>query len=394
MKILHVIQTLSPSTGGPPEALRQLTKAYGQAGVQVEIATQDDPDAPYLTNFTVPVHATGSRDNTYAYSRELLDWLKQNVGRFDGVVINGIWTFHGLAAAMAAKGRVPYVNFTHGMLDPWFKRKYPAKHIKKYLYWPAQHWVLHNAERVMFTSTLERDLAPQSFWPHSWKSFVVPYGTGEPPADIAPQTEAWYGRVPALRGRRYLLFLSRIHEKKGCDLLIEAFARVGQKYPEVDLVIAGPDQVGLQAKLQRQAEELGIADRVHWPGLLTGDPKWGAMRNADAFVLPSHQENFGVVVAESLACGRPVLISNQVNIWPEIEEEGVGLVAPDTLAGTEELLSRWLALPESDRNTMIARSSVVFRRRYSMSSCASAIKELFQSFTRRYRARSDSLRAR
>lgn len=96
--------------------------------------------------------------------------------------------------------------------------------------------------------------------------------------------------------------------------------------PDLELVIAGPDQVGLQTKLQRQAEQLGVAARVHWPGLLTGDPKWGALRNCEAFVLPSRQENFGVVVAEALGCGRSVLISDQVNIWPEIEQERVGLV--------------------------------------------------------------------
>jgi glycosyltransferase involved in cell wall biosynthesis len=383
VKILHVIQTLSPSTGGPPEALRQLTKAYGQAGVEVEIATQDDPGAPYLSNFTVPVHPTGSRPSVYGYSRDLLAWLRQNVTRFDGVVINGIWTYHGVAAAIAARGRVPYAVFTHGMLDPWFKRQYPAKHLKKYVYWPAQYWVLRNACAVLFTSALERDLAPQSFWPNHWNGVVVPYGTGEPPADIDAQTAAWHSRVPALRGRHYMLFLSRIHEKKGCDLLIEAFAKVVRKYPDVDLVIAGPDQVGLQAKLQRQAEGLGMANRIHWPGLLTGDPKWGALRNCDAFILPSHQENFGVVVAESLACGRPVLISNQVNIWPEIEEERVGLIAPDTLAGTEDLLSRWLALAVGERSAMAGRTTEVFRRRYSMRSCAAAIKSLFESFKKK-----------
>jgi len=348
--------------------------------VGVEIACQDDPGAPYLANFSVPVHATGAQDSTFGFSRELLDWLRKNVSRFDGVVINGIWTFHGVAAAIAAKGKAPYVVFTHGMLDPWFKRQYPGKHIKKYVYWPVQYWVLRNAEKVLFTSTLERDLAPQSFWPNHWKSFVVPYGTGEPPVDEGAQAEEWFGRIPELRGRRYVLFLSRIHEKKGCDLLIEAFAKVAPRYPGVDLVIAGPDQVGLQAKLQQEAETLGIASRIHWPGLLTGDAKWGAMRNCDAFVLPSHQENFGVVVAEALACGRPVLISNQVNIWPEIEQEGVGLVAPDTLAGTEELLSRWLALGEAERVAMAARASEVFRRRYSMRSCAVAIRDLFESF--------------
>ncbi len=382
LKILHVIPSLSPSTGGPPEALRHLTTAYGEEGVQVEIVCQDDPGAPYLSNFSIPVHATGAQAGTYAYSPELLRWLRQNVTRFDGIVINGIWTFHGLAAAIAARGRVPYVVLTHGMLDPWFKRQYPLKHIKKYLYWPAQYWILRGAETVMFTSTLERDLAPQSFWPNSWKSFVVPYGTGEPPAETGDQSEAFYRKLPLLRGRRYVLFLSRIHEKKGCDLLIEAFARVASTHTDVDLVIAGPDQVGLQSKLQSLAETLGIERRVHWPGLLTGDAKWGAMRGCDAFILPSHQENFGVVVAEALACGRPVLISNQVNIWPEIEQEKVGLVAPDTLAGTEELLSRWLRLGEAERSAMIARTMEVFRRRYSMRSCAVAIKGLFEQLAR------------
>jgi len=382
VKLLHVISTLSPASGGPPEALRHLTRAYAEAGVEVEIATQDDPGAPWLSTFNVPVHPTGSRPSVYAYSPELLSWLRENVSRFDGVIINGIWTYHGLAAAIAARGRVPYMVFTHGMLDPWFKRQYPAKHIKKLVYWPAQYWVLRNADRVLFTSTRECDLAPQSFWPSGWKSCVVPYGTGEPPANIEAQSEAWYGLMPALRGRRYLLFLSRIHEKKGCDLLLEAFAGVAAQNPDLDLVIAGPDQVGLQAKLQRQAEELGIAGRVHWPGLITGDAKWGAVRNCEAFILPSHQENFGVVVAEAMGCGRPVLISDQVNIWPDIQEESVGLVAPDTLEGTKSLLSRWLGLSQAERDAMAARTIEVFRRRYSMRSCAFAIRDLFAGVIR------------
>lgn len=86
--------------------------------------------------------------------------------QFDGVVVNGLRTFHSLAAGIVAQGRVPYVVFTHGMVDPWFKRQHPAKHLKKYLYWPALYWVLRHAETVMFTSSRERDLAPQSFWPN------------------------------------------------------------------------------------------------------------------------------------------------------------------------------------------------------------------------------------
>jgi glycosyltransferase involved in cell wall biosynthesis len=143
------------------------------------------------------------------------------------------------------------------------------------------------------------------------------------------------------------------------------------------LVIAGPDQEGLQAKLEAMARDLGIATRVHWPGLIGGDLKWGALRAAEAFVLPSHQENFGIAVAESLAAGRPVLISNEVNIWREIQADGVGLVEPDTLEGTEKLLQGWLALSEAERAAMASRCYDAFRRRYLMKETVLAIQRTF-----------------
>jgi glycosyltransferase involved in cell wall biosynthesis len=357
--------------------MRQLTARYPDYGNKAEFVCQDNPGESFFSTVEARVHALGARKNTYGYSAELARWLNENVTRYDGVIINAIWTYSSLAAARAARGRVPYVVFTHGMLDPWFARKYPLKHAKKLVYWPMQYPVLHNAGAVLFTSKLERDLAPKSVWPNKWKSIVVPYGTGEPPADTAAQLEAFYSVLPQLKDRRFLLFMSRIHEKKGCDLLLQAFAKVATAHPDVDLVIAGPDQAGLQAKLQRMSEELGIADRVHWPGMLKGAPKYGALRACDAFVLPSHQENFGVVVAEALSCGRPVLISNQVNIWQEIEEDKVGLVAPDTLEGTTDLLHRWLTLDEKQREAMAAQAAVTFRTRYSMRTAAGAIHDIF-----------------
>ncbi|MGC2545075.1 MAG: glycosyltransferase, partial [Silvibacterium sp.] len=340
LNILHVIPTLSPASGGPAEALRQLVRAYPEIGVQAEIVCQDEPNSPWLANFAVPVHALGGRRNTYGRSPLLRDWLTQNVTRFDGVVTHAVWIYSSLAAARASRGRVPYAVFPHGMLDPWFGHRYPLKHLKKYLYWPIQYPVLRHAKSVLFTSTLESELAPKSFWPNKWTSLVVPYGTNEPPSDTEAQREAFQNLLPQLAGRRFLLFLSRIHEKKGCDLLVEAFASVAAQNPKVDLVIAGPDTNNLQARLQALAQRLRIADRIHWPGMLTGDAKWGAFRACDAMILPSHQENFGVVVAEALACGRPALISNQVNLWPQIEEDRIGLVEPDTLDGTRSLLTR------------------------------------------------------
>jgi glycosyltransferase involved in cell wall biosynthesis len=276
------------------------------------------------------------------------------------------------------------------MLDPWFNRKYPLKHLKKLLYWPVQHAVLRGAEAVFFTAEAERDLAKTSFRPSNWKSVVVPYGINDPDAGKmegrgtpAEQIEAFYRRLPELRGRRYLLFLARIHEKKGCDLLLQAFAKTAASVPEMDLVIAGPDQEGMQGRLQRLAEKHGIAGRVHWPGLIGGDLKWGAIRACDAFVLPSHQENFGVAVVEALAAGRPVLISNQVNIWPQIEGDGVGLVDDDTVEGAQRLLRRWFELPAAERDAMAARARPSFIARFAMNRAAVAINRVFLSAEQR-----------
>lgn len=379
MHILHVIGSLSPADGGPPEAVRQLARAYGHIGVSVELASVDEPNEPFLSNIRVPVHALGQRRlGRFSYSRALAPWLTENAGRFDAIVVHGIWSYPNLAVRHAARqAGKPWGVFVHGALDPWFNRKYPLKHLKKRLYWPFQYPVLRDARAVFFTTATERDLAATSFSPNRWNALVVPYGISEPEGDARVQIEAFLAQRPQLRERRFLLYMGRIHEKKGCDLLIEAFARVAAGEPGLDLVMAGPDQVGWQAALEKMAADLGIAPRVHWAGMLSGDLKWGALRSAEAFVLPSHQENFGIAVAEALAAGRPVLISNQVNIWPQIEGEGVGLVDDDTLDGTERLLRRWLALPPAEREAMAARAHPCFVKNYSMKETALVIRELF-----------------
>jgi glycosyltransferase involved in cell wall biosynthesis len=355
-------------------------RAYAQVGDTMEIVCQDDPNSPFLKDVPCVVHALGQRwIGRYGLSPRLWQWLGKNISRFDGIVMQGIWTFPGLAVRLAAlrEGK-PYCVFAHGALDPWFNKRYPFKHVKKFIYWRFQYPVLRDATAVLFTSALEPDLARTSFSPNAWNSVVFPNGVHEPSGDPAAQIEAFYTRFPTLRSRRFLLFLSRLHSKKGCDFLIPAFAKVATQFPELDLIMAGPDQTGWQARLQRMAAQCGIADRVHWPGMLSGDLKWGALRASDAFVLPSHSENFGIAVVESLAAGRPVLITNKVNIWPEIEMDGAGLIGDDTLEGTEELLQRWLNFPQLERDAMAARAYPCFARRYSLKNGAMTITRIFR----------------
>jgi glycosyltransferase involved in cell wall biosynthesis len=242
----------------------------------------------------------------------------------------------------------------------------------------VEYWVLRGAFRVLFTGEAEAELAKQGFWLHRWNACVTPLGAIPPNGDPALQREAFFAVCPAARERRFLLFLGRIDRKKGCDLLVDAFGRVAAQDPELDLVMTGPDPQDWGKELARAAEAAGVAARIHWPGMLRGDAKWGAFLGAEAFVLPSHQENFGIAVAEALACGRPVLLSDKVNIAAEIASDGAGLMENDTAAGTRRLLEQWMKLPPAERTAMAARARECFLRRYDMRENAKTVVRLFE----------------
>ncbi len=381
MRILHIIGTLSPEAGGPTESVRVLL-SYGPIGYTGEVVTLDDPKAPYLQKIDFPVHALGPTRTKYGFNSKLLPWLKANRSRFDGVVVNGLWQYCGYAAWRALAGNTPYVVFTHGMLDPYFKHAFPLKHVKKWLYWvPAEYRILRDAYRVLFTSKAEKRLAEQSFWLHKWNPYVVPYGASGPPGDSEHLKRSFFERCPQIQDKRFLLFLGRIHRKKGCDLLINAFGKAAHEDSQLNLVMAGPDQQHWTGELKDLAQKHGIADRVHWPGMLTGNAKWGAFFASEAFVLPSHQENFGIAVAEALGCGTPVLLADKVNIAEDIAEDKAGYVELDTEEGALKLLQRWIATPREERAAMSQRATDCFRRRYDMRENAKAIIRLFETAT-------------
>ncbi|MCI0539120.1 MAG: glycosyltransferase [Verrucomicrobiales bacterium] len=359
-----------------------MAPALAELGCHVEVLSLDDPKDAWVKESPVLTHAVGPSLGGYRYSSRMIPWLRRNRERYDAISVHGLWNYCSLGAwRVLGRTSTPYFVFPHGMLDPWFKRTYPLKHLKKWLYWPwAEYRVLRDARAVCFTSEEERRRARESFWFYRCREAVVSYGTAAPAGDAAEQKERFLERFPLLRGQRVILFLGRIHEKKGCDLLIEAFHRVvsvrGHELANLRLVFAGPDQTGWQAELQQRARVIGMAGRVVWTGMLTGDAKWGALRAAEVFALPSHQENFGVAVAEALACSVPVLISNQVNIWREIEADRAGFAAPDDLDGTHRVLARWLALSSAERLQARANALSCFAKRFEVRKAARSLLEL------------------
>jgi len=384
MKILQVIASANPAGGGPIEGLKQMAPVLTSMGHAIELATLDDPADAWLSELPFPIHALGPSRMGYGYTAKAVAWLRRRRNDYDAVIVRGIWGYHSFAVWRALKGAgTPYYVFPHGMLDPWFKERYPLKHIKKWLYWPwAEYRVLRDAHAVIFTCEEERLVARRSFWLYRANEKVTNYGTAQPPENADELQAAFVEAWPSLRGKRIVLFMGRLHEKKGCDLLLEAFACIAGRDPTLHLLMAGPDQTGLRGELERLAERHGIAERVTWPGMLEGAMKWGAFNAAEVFCLPSHQENFGIVVAEALACGKPVLISDKVNIWREIEADAAGFVETDSVEGTVSNLQRWLALDESGYQRMTANARRCFRQRFHIERAAERLIEILNEFAR------------
>lgn len=388
MKLLHVIGSMNPHTGGPCQTIRNFAPRFMEQGNTLEVVCLDDPNSDYLSRDAFRIHALGQGRGSWNYHPALVPWLNQNLPRFDAVILNGLWQYQGYALWKAVKhSKVPpYYIFPHGMLDPWFQKMSvrPLKALRNWIFWKTiQHRIVHQAAGLLFTCEEERRLARLPFRPYSPKQeSVVGLGLPEPPEYHAKMQAAFAEKYPDVGEQKYFLFLGRIHPKKGVDLLIKAYSalcRSTSSSPVPKLVIAGP---GLETpygqNMQKLAAEICPPGSIYWPGMLTGDAKWGALYNCEASVLPSNQENFGIAVVETLACGRPVLISDQVNIWREIKEAGAALVQNNSIAGTTNLFSDWINLSAEGRANMAAHAKPCFQLHFST---GSATRKLLAAVT-------------
>lgn len=383
MRIIETLKTVDPKYGGPTESVRQISGLLRtHCGVDLEVLTLDDPSSPYVEEFPLKVHAMGPGRGVYGYSARYTKWLEENLHSYDCVVINGIWGYQSYGAYRAIrKVGKPYFVFTHGMLDPFFQSSF-LKKLKKSVYWNLfEKHCVQNATAVMFTCEEECRLAHLSFPGFHCNPQVTRWGTADPNVDLEACKREFLAAHPELADKRMLFFISRLDAKKGIDLLIRAAAKTPDPSGKVVYVIAGPDTAGLQSGLMSLSQELGVANRVFWPGMLTGAMKWGAFAASEALIFPSHQENFGLVVAEALACKKPVLTTDKVNIWHEVANYRAGFVENDDEAGIETLLRKWFALTEAEREEMGTSARLCFEREFEAKRAAEFVYEVYRTRT-------------
>ena len=396
MRILHVVDQMDPKRGGVCQAIRTIIKGTSHYDTYNEVVSLDDPNAHYISQETLTIHALGPASNPWTYSKKFKGWLIDNLVNYDKVIVHGLWQYHSYAVYLAinyiSKTGIPvnsdnpiipeiYV-MPHGMLDPYFQRASgrKLKAIRNSLYWKfIEEKIINSAQALLFTCEEEKRLARFPFNPYKpKKESVVGLGVEAPPEEHSKMYTAFSEQCAGLNGSRYILFLSRIHEKKGVDILINAYGTwrkdlLAKSAPNKQhiipkLVIAGPgiDSAYGKSITRLINSEKALMDSVLFPGMLINDSKWGAFYSCDAFILPSHQENFGIAVVEAMACGKPTLISDQVNIWREIDKENAGIVYPDTPEGTLKMILKWAKMSGDERLRMGENAKTAYKNYFTV----------------------------
>lgn len=337
MKLLHVIPGYYPTAieaGGPIESVYLLNKALVKKGISVDVVTAREisykgSDAPFnqwvnLEDVQVKYFPYYFYIH-YTFAPEMFFYLLKQVGQYDLVHVTSLWNFPALAGSFASKiSKKPFVLSPRGVLyeetikmkSNLFKRLYFSSIARNYFY---------RANAIHFTTEHERDNLASFIAPPS-NSFVVPNGIDLEQYTSLPNKETFTNKYPVLRSKKYLLFLGRIARKKGLDILIDAYKEISKSDDAIYLVIAGPDREGYKNEIDILLKKSGILDKVIFTGMLRGNDKFAAFVGAEAFVLPSYSENFGMAVVEAMACGTPVIISNEVGISSELLKNKAGLI--------------------------------------------------------------------
>jgi glycosyltransferase involved in cell wall biosynthesis len=337
MKILQIVPSISLIYGGPSQMVLGLSKALAQGGENVTILTTDSNGDTGQLPLDVPLQIPLQQDGyeiiyfrcspwrRYKFSLDLLNWLYRHASDYDVVHIHALFSpVSTSAAAIARLQKLPYILRPLGTLDPAdLQKKRALKQIYGFL---LEKPNLAGAGGLHFTSTQEQKISHR--YGVETQDFIIPLGVDIPlTLPKRGSSREGLGIAPTIP---LILFMSRLDPKKGLDLLLPALSRLRNQGKEFHFVLAGgnPQNPNYVAAIEQEIKNSILKDCTTLAGFVRGEEKYGLLQDADLFVLPSYYENFGIAVAEALGMGLPVIISDQVHIWPEVVNYGAGWVTP------------------------------------------------------------------
>lgn len=345
MRILHVIPGIALTSGGPRNLIG-LVECLARHGVDTTLLTTNlgatTADALVASSAHAPrashdVHNIWAIGGRYGLAPSMASMLYRTIATYDLVHIHWLYNFPCVVAARAALASgVPYVIQPHGSLDPHIRKK--NRLVKQVYMATVGRPLLRKAAAVVFDTPEEGQLA--SYEPRR-PEWTLPTGLTREDFDPLPPRGTFRAAFPSVTGP-FLLFVGRLSQQKGLDLLLGAFERLTHVRPDLRLVVVGPDFRGYEGQVRQMVAQLGVADRVVFTGVVSHQLKLAAFVDAELFVLPSYAENFGTVIIEALMCGLPVVISDGVNTHRELESAGIATVVrrsvDSIVSGVESVL--------------------------------------------------------
>jgi glycosyltransferase involved in cell wall biosynthesis len=373
VRILHVIPYMHASAGGPPVVVENFVRETNKLGHESTILSTslfcDGEELALLErlNGLATTKFLSQFGAAIFLNSQARRQFGESVRNADVVHVHTLWSPLNIVARWECKrNRRPYVLMPHGMLDPY---SLSVNRWRKAFYlWAIERKNILGAECLIYTSFAESKLATKQLVSLP-RGVVVPLGGDAPFENSVSLASCFLEKFPKARGRRQLLFLGRLHFKKGLDRILTVLPAIARVYPNVLLTIVGNGTPAFEATLKRTIAAGVLENNVMMTGRLDGVTKWGAYASAEIFLLPSRQENFAITVAEAMHMGIPVIISNRVNTWPYVKDSGAGLVLDETEIETQlkEALLSWLSAPKKiglmgKAGLHYARTNLTWRR--------------------------------
>ncbi|GAB4187490.1 MAG: glycosyltransferase [Phycisphaeraceae bacterium] len=342
LKLVHYIEAVRLELGGVVRAVLDMAQVMAEGGHEVRLLTADALDVPkdWLAGEPGKPHATVVP--AVSLSRQLPPAVDEAVRWADVVHLHTPWCLGNPSiAGHARQHRRPYIVTLHGMLDEWSMQQ---KHLKKRLYLALRgRRFLEQAALVQCTAEAEKQQT-QRWYPRG-NPTVLPYIFNTDPYRELPGPDEAVQTIPELKDDKFkVLFLSRLHPKKGVEHLIDAAALLVKQEAPVRVFITGPEEPDYQQSLNERVRQHGISDAIVFTGPVYGRTKTSLYQAADVFVLPTSQENFGLVLTEAMACGTPVITTRGTDIWAEVQSAG-GIIVPQEAPAIADAISELMKDP-------------------------------------------------
>ncbi len=362
--ILRIIHTLNPSLGGPSNAIIDHSKALVNCGFSVDILTSDKKKYLKKKIKNIRIINKGSSLGNYGFNFNIILWLYRNKKKYDLFIVHELWRFYTLLARIILNN---YFVFIHGQLDPFFKKNL-FKLIKKKIYWYLiEKKNLIKANSILLTTELEKKLIENTYVnTNGIKKNVIKYGIIKKNLKKKKISGLFYKKFKNLRNKKFYLFLGRFHEKKGCEILVKSIFKIKENFSDI-ILMAGPlTNSNYEKKLFNLINKYKLKDKFIFVDALYGELKWAAIQESKAMVLPSHGENFGVSLIESLSFSKPVLTTFKVNTYKEILNYRAGFVSKNNSHDFSKILKKFSKLKNKNIRIMSDNALKCFNKEFNL----------------------------